>query len=71
MEIPYQELSAEALQALIEEFVLREGTEYGAQDCSLESKVEQVRRQLQRGEVKISYDSDTQTCQIFSVGKVP
>lgn len=67
MEIPYQELSKEALQALIEEFVLREGTEYGAQDYSLERKVQQVTRQLQSGEVKISYDSETQTCQIFSV----
>lgn len=68
MEIPYQELSDEALRALIEEFVLREGTEYGAQDYSLESKVQQVRMQLQAGEVKISYDSESQTCQIFSVG---
>ena len=67
MEIPYKELSDEALRALIEEFVLREGTEYGAQDYSLESKVRQVRRQLHAGEAKISYDSETQTCQIFLV----
>ena len=66
MEIPYRELSKEALQALIEEFVSREGTEYGAQDYSLENKVEQVIRQLQSGDVKINYDADTQTCQIFS-----
>ena len=66
MEIPYRELSKAALQALIEEFVSREGTEYGAQDYSLENKVEQVIRQLQSGDVKINYDADTQTCQIFS-----
>ncbi|MYE98920.1 MAG: YheU family protein, partial [Gammaproteobacteria bacterium] len=34
MEVPWQKLSDEALAAVIEEFVTREGTEYGARDYS-------------------------------------
>jgi uncharacterized protein YheU (UPF0270 family) len=44
VEIPYKELSAEALRSIIEEFVLREGTEYGARDFSLEEKIQHVLR---------------------------
>lgn len=53
--IPYQQLSADTLQALIEAFVLREGTEYGEQDISLDEKVDQVKRQLQADQLVILY----------------
>jgi uncharacterized protein len=33
--IPYEQLSADTLEGLIEAFVLREGTEYGEQDVRL------------------------------------
>lgn len=62
MEIPWQELSGDALDGLIEEFVTREGTDYGHEDYSLADKVAQVRRQLQRGEAVILYDSYLQSC---------
>ncbi|MEH6625227.1 MAG: YheU family protein [Motiliproteus sp.] len=66
MEIPYQQLSNDALQALIEEYVTREGTDYGHSDHSLESKVATVFRQLQSGEAIILYDSYMQNCNIIS-----
>lgn len=53
--IPYQQLSAETLEALIEAFVLREGTEYGEQDISLSDKVAQVKNQLQADQLVILY----------------
>ncbi len=56
VEIPAHRLSAEALRGVIESFVLREGTDYGAQEVSFEAKVEQVRRQLLRGEVRIFFE---------------
>jgi len=65
VEIPYSELSGDALRAIIEEFVSREGTEYGAVEISLDTKVEQVRRQLEKGEVGIDFDPDSQTCHLF------
>ncbi len=54
-------LSPDALRGVIEAFVLREGTEYGARDYSLEEKVLQVMRQLERGEAQIMFDPNTET----------
>lgn len=64
MKIPYQDLSADALTAVIEEFITREGTDYGDQEYSLVQKLEQVRSQLRRGEIYVSYDPESQTCQL-------
>lgn len=64
MHIPHDQLAPDTLRSLIEEFVTREGTEYGAQDISLATKVTQVMGQLERGEIAISYDMDTGTCNI-------
>ncbi|MFB6328052.1 hypothetical protein HA42_09670 [Pantoea deleyi] len=51
MIIPWQQVSPETLENLIETFVLREGTDYGEQERSLLDKVADVRRQLESGEV--------------------
>lgn len=64
VEIPYQQLSPEALKGLIEEFVTRDGTDYGAQERSLASKIEQVRGLLERGEARVVFDSATGTANI-------
>ncbi|MDP6536734.1 MAG: YheU family protein [Gammaproteobacteria bacterium] len=68
MEIPYTELSDEALKGIIEEYITREGTEYGALELSLEQKIEQVRQQLLRREIKINFDAESQSCNLVSVG---
>jgi len=65
MEIPHDQLSPEALGAVIEEFVLREGTDYGAVEVSLETKIRQVKSQLERGEAVIVWDADSETCSII------
>jgi uncharacterized protein YheU (UPF0270 family) len=66
MEIPWQRLSVEVLDSVIEEFVSREGTEYGVEDYTLADKVAQVRLQLQRGEAVVDFDPDTETCHLIS-----
>lgn len=65
MLIPWDRLSAEVLDAVIEEYVTREGTDYGPHDYSLADKVAQVRLQLKRGEAVIDFDPDTQTCHLL------
>lgn len=50
MIIPWKELSTEALDNLLESFVLREGTDYGMQEKTLEQKVADVKKQLISGE---------------------
>lgn len=62
--IPHTELSADALQGVLESFVLREGTEYGAEDFSLEQKVAHVLRQLERGEARIMFDPNSETVDV-------
>lgn len=66
MQIPWQRLSDEVLDAVIEEFVSREGTEYGAEDYTLAEKVAQVRLQLRRGEAVVDFDPDTETCHLIA-----
>ncbi|PCJ28448.1 MAG: hypothetical protein COA96_00975 [SAR86 cluster bacterium] len=66
MEIPFTEISTDALDAIIEEFITREGTDYGEQEYSLVQKTEQVKMQLKRGEIVINYDSETQTCHLHA-----
>lgn len=62
--IPHAELSAEALQGVIESFVLREGTDYGNREFTLEEKVLHVRRQLERKEAQIVFDPVTETVEL-------
>ncbi|TNF35294.1 MAG: YheU family protein [Gammaproteobacteria bacterium] len=56
MRIDPKDLSPDALQGLLESFVLREGTDYGAVELSLGEKVGRLRRQLEIGKVVIVYD---------------
>ncbi len=51
-----KDLSPDALQGLLESFVLREGTDYGTVELSLEQKVARLRRQIDRGRAVIVYD---------------
>ena len=67
MVVPYTELSEDALRGVLESFVLREGTEYGERDFSLEQKVAHVTRQLKRGEAQIVFDPGTETIDIVVV----
>jgi len=65
IDVPHAQLSAEALRGVIESFVLREGTDYGEHEYSLEEKVGHVMRQLQRGEARIVFDPHTESIQIL------
>jgi uncharacterized protein YheU (UPF0270 family) len=62
--IPHTELSAEALRGVVESFVLREGTDYGEREISLDQKVAQVLRQLERGEARIIFDAELESVDI-------
>jgi uncharacterized protein YheU (UPF0270 family) len=62
--VPYTELAADLLHAVVESFVLREGTDYGEKEFSLEDKVAHVIGQLRRGEARIVFDPETETVSI-------
>jgi len=62
--VPHTELSADALRGVIESLVLREGTDYGVSEYSLDQKVGHVLRQLERGEARILFYPLTETIDI-------
>lgn len=55
MIIPIEELDAETLQNIVESVVLREGTDYGEEELSFATKVEQLLTQLRNGEAVLQY----------------
>jgi len=63
MKIPHQQLSTDALQALVEEFITRNGTDYGDAEVSLEQKTTQVIRML---DIVIVFDAATESCTIVT-----
>lgn len=67
MIIPTNELSADVLNAIIKEFVLREGTEYGFQDVTLQEKILQVKEQLAQGSAVLAYSELHETVNILSI----
>jgi uncharacterized protein YheU (UPF0270 family) len=62
--VPHTELSAELLRAVVESFVLREGTDYGERELSLQEKVARMIGQLKRGEAVIVFDPETESVTI-------
>ncbi len=66
MLIPHDQLTPDALRRLIEDFVTRNGTDYGDIEVALKTKIEQVMRQLKNGEVVIAYNQDEAYCNIIT-----
>ena len=60
MIVPWQEIPPETLDNLIEEFVTRDGTDYGEQEIGTGTKVAQVREQLRRGQASVVFDDVTE-----------
>lgn len=56
--VPLESLQAEVLQALLEEFATRDGTDYGERERNLAEKVERLQQQLRASDLHILYDLD-------------
>lgn len=67
MLIPYQQLNPTTLQALIEAFVLREGTDYGDTELALADKVALVLTQIQAGTVVICYSEQEESVDLLNL----
>ena len=64
VEIPAEELRPEVLRGLVEEFVTRDGTDYGAVERSLEEKIEDALAQLRSGEALVVFDPESESANI-------
>ncbi len=71
VELAPEDLSPEALRGLVEEFVTRDGTDYGAIERSLEEKIARVTAQLATGEARVVFDPDTETANIVMERDLP
>jgi len=69
MLIPYQEIKETTLIALIEEFIDREGTDYGESEISRSSMINQVHQQLTSGKIVICYDAESESCNLITSHK--
>ncbi len=70
MLIPYDQLEAETLTRLIEDFVTRDGTDNG-DDTPLETRVLRVRQALAKKQAFILFDLESQQCQLLAKHDVP
>jgi uncharacterized protein len=69
--VPHGELSADALIGVIKAFVLREGTDYGEYEFTLEQKMAHVRAQLENGDAQIVFDPDSDSVDIVKTPRPP
>ncbi|SEI92516.1 hypothetical protein SAMN05421831_11917 [Allopseudospirillum japonicum] len=61
IEIPYQTLSSEALQGVLEDFVTRQGYDTTTTEENVQDWVQQVQHALKRGELVLVMDTQSQT----------
>ena len=66
LDVPYQQIDPETLRRIIQEFVSRDGADWGDTGCTLDDKVEQVLQQLLRMQVKVVFDLRSQTVNIVA-----
>lgn len=64
--VPWRDIDTATLDNLIEEFVTRDGTDYGEREIDTATKAEQVRRRLQRGEAVVVFDDATETVSVMT-----
>lgn len=57
VEVPLKYLQSRLLQALLEEYASRDGTDYGETEVPLATKVDQLRTLLERRELVILYET--------------
>lgn len=65
MIVPWQQISKDALNGIIEEFIMREGTDYGEQEASLEKKKQDLLNQLQTGHIVLVYSELHETVNLM------
>lgn len=65
IEIAPSQLSSDALNGIIENFILREGTDYGVVEVEFDKKKSQIQKQIDCGDVKIIYDQSTETVSLI------
>ncbi len=69
--VPLDKMSEGALEGLIQEFVLREGTDYGQNEVTLQKKNEQIKKRLLAGHIFVVFDPKEQSASIVRKENLP
>jgi uncharacterized protein YheU (UPF0270 family) len=70
IQMPKDGMSPRTLQGMIEEFVTRDGTDYGEQETELAKKVARVKAQLRKGPAGIFFYPDDESFKILPTEQV-
>lgn len=65
MIVPWQQLNPDTLESILEEFIMREGTDYGEYEVSLNDKKSQLQEQLRRGDIVLVYSELHETVNLM------
>jgi len=66
MIIPWEQLQPDTLTSLRKEFVTRDGTDYGFNETTTDTRIEQVRAKLRQGEAVVLFSQSTGQCNIVA-----
>lgn len=69
--IPPDRLHPDTLNRILEDFVTRDGTDYGADELAMAEKVARLRPQVLSGEVAIVFDEATETLGLCPRNELP
>jgi uncharacterized protein YheU (UPF0270 family) len=69
--VPYEQLEPDVLNALIEEFVTRDGAVQGHTETPIAQKMAAVLRQLKSGTAMIVFDEVSESCTIMPKENLP
>lgn len=64
--VPFESLNAETLNAILESFILREGTDYGVHEISLDQKILNLKKQVIKNEILLVFDPNTESLTLLS-----
>jgi len=59
--VPWEELAPATLKRMLEDFISREGTDYGLTEYSMEQKLDSVMKQLRQGTVELVFEAGSET----------
>lgn len=69
IEVPVAALSFDTLRSVLESYILREGTDYGAVESSLDAKVANLTRKIERGSARLLFDPNTESITFVTDGE--
>ena len=64
--VPPERLQPDVLQALLEDYASRDGTDYGEHESTLAEKVARLQCQLRASELQILYEVDSEQWDLVS-----